>query len=76
MNFTKLPKVRMPKIDKIKEFAKRDKISTFDDLNANHAPSGYNYHKINGYIIVYEIIYDRGGQTYAIFEPHIIKINF
>ena len=33
----KLPKVRMIKIDKIEEFAKRDKFSTFGDLNANHA---------------------------------------
>ena len=38
----KLPKVSMLKIDKIEEFAKRDKISTFDNLNANHASSGYN----------------------------------
>ena len=36
----KLPKVRMLQIDKIQEFAKRDKIRTFDNLNANHAPSG------------------------------------
>ena len=33
----KLPIVRMQKIDKIQEFAKRDKISTFDNLNASHA---------------------------------------
>ena len=39
----KLPKVRILKIDKIEEFAKRDKISTFDHLpvNANYAPSKY-----------------------------------
>ena len=36
----KLPKVRMLKFDKIEEFAKREKICTFDNLNANHAPSG------------------------------------
>ena len=35
----KLPKVRILQIDKIEEFAKHDKISTFDNLNANHAPS-------------------------------------
>ena len=37
----KLPKVRILKIDKIEELAKRDKINTFDHLpvNANHAPS-------------------------------------
>ena len=49
----------MLKIDKIEEFAKRDKISTFDDLNASHAPSGYTYHKTNDYIIFYMIIYDQ-----------------
>ena len=36
----KLPKMRMLKFDKIEEFAKREKIRTFDNLNANHAPSG------------------------------------
>ena len=36
----KLPKVRMVKFDKIEEFAKREKIRTFDNLNANYAPSG------------------------------------
>ena len=36
----KLPKVRMVKIDKIGEFAKREKTRTFDNLSANHAPSG------------------------------------
>ena len=36
----KLPKVSMLKIDKIEEFAKRDKIRTFDNLNAKHALSG------------------------------------
>ena len=30
----KLPKVRMLKFDKIEEFAKREKIRTFDNLNA------------------------------------------
>ena len=54
----KLPKVRMLKIDEIEEFAKRDKISTFDDLNASHAPSEYNCHKTNDYITFYEIVYD------------------
>ena len=37
LTFPKLSKVRMLKIDKIEEFAKRDKFSTFGDLNANHA---------------------------------------
>ena len=55
----KLPKVRMLKINKIKEFVKRDKINTFDNLNANHAPSEQNYHKTNDYIIFYEIVYDK-----------------
>ena len=36
----KLPKVRMLKFEKIEEFAERGKIRTFDNLNANHAPSG------------------------------------
>ena len=36
----KLPKMWMLKFDKIEEFAKREKIRTFDNLNANHAPSG------------------------------------
>ena len=36
----KLSKVRMLKFDKIEEFTKREKIRTFDNLNANHAPSG------------------------------------
>ena len=48
----------MLKIDEIEEFAKRDKISTFDDLNASHAPSGYNCHKTNDYIIFYVIVHD------------------
>ena len=37
--------MRMLKIDEIEEFAKWDKISTFEDLSASHAPSGYNCHK-------------------------------
>ena len=36
----KLLKVRMLKFDKFEEFAKRKKIRTFDNLNANNAPSG------------------------------------
>ena len=36
----KLPKARMLKIHIIEEFVKRDKIRIFDNLNANHAPSG------------------------------------
>ena len=32
--------------------------ATFNGLNASHAPSGYNYHKTNDYIIFHEIVYD------------------
>ena len=48
----------MLKIDEIEEFAKRDKITTSDDFNVSHAPSGCNCHKTNGYKIFYEIVYD------------------
>ena len=49
----------MLQIDKIEEFAKRQKINTFGILNVNHAPSGYNCHKTNDYLTFYEIVYDK-----------------
>ena len=65
----KLPKVKMLKIDEIQEFAKRNKITTFDDLNASHAPSRYNCNKTNDttkqktkMTPFYEIIYDEESE--------------
>ena len=35
---------------------------TFYNLNASHAPSGYNCQKTNDYIIFYEIVYDEESE--------------
>jgi len=54
----KAPKPRVFAEDQLEKFSKNDAIKHFEDLSRQQCPPGFDFHKINDYVIYYKLCFD------------------
>ena len=71
--FKKSLKSRIFQSDQVDSFVKKDKIHNIEDITEKHCLSGYTWHKIKYFILLYVLLFDDCRDFSTICEP--IKID-
>ena len=54
----KLPKKRDFSIDEMQDFKENDNISTFEELNEKHSPTGFQFRKTDDCVLYYNLQFE------------------